>query len=72
VKYKTTLTPTGENYFIYHHPPCRTWLLDTFEGMNDAHTYAKDESIARSPDVVSVVNANGVCVGKYRNGKYYI
>ena len=70
--HKITITPTDSNYFVYRAQPLRTILVGTFEKMPKAHAFAKDCSITTNEDVYSVVNANGVTVGKYRLGKYYI
>ena len=69
---KSTHTPTGQNFFVYKAAPLRTYLVGTFENNTKALAYAKDCSIGDSVNVFSVVNANAVCVGKYRNSKYYI
>ena len=71
MKHRTTLTPTDDNFFIYWATPLRTHLLTTFKLRDGAFAYAKQESETRE-HVVSVVNSNGVCLGKYSAGKYYI
>ena len=69
---KVTTTPNGQNFFIYRATPLRTHFMEVFKMMPEAHDFARVTSTEHESDIISVVNSNGVCVGKYSAGKYYI